>query len=439
MRWRWLGAVAVGLASAACARPDGRPAPTDPVPLVPALAYSPAPDRVPVERPKELPNIDPRDLRPLVRPPKTDPPPARPDCRTCPKSDYDPSYLYLPDRNPGTKQPPCPCLPLGTYWVNAAYFLGTTQNGTVPALATVGGNGVPGSPGSGVLFGNQRLDHSFRSGIRLETGLWLDKCHNVGVEGSFFYVESNQVNFAGSSAGDVVLARPFLSEPGDVPAARVVAGPRVGSGTLSAESPLQFLGADANVRLNLSCEDHYRLDFLAGYRFIRMAEAVTVRSHTDFPGGGAEDVEDNFRAVNLFNGGQIGLAGEYRRDLIYVAGSLKTAFGATWHQLDVNGFTATPAGVRAGGFLARPSNIGRTHDISYAVAPEANIALGCQLTERCRAYVGYTFVYLNNVTRPGQVIDTGIGVSNGVARPLRPDANTDFWMHGINIGFEARF
>src|SRR5262249_35513336 len=152
-------------------------------------------------RPDDLPNIDPRDV-PFLRPaPERGPPPAQLQRRSGPASDFDPSYLYLPERNPGSRQPPCPCLPLGKWWVDASYFLGKTQNDTVPNLAV-------GNAGN-VLYGNDRIDHPFRSGLRIETGLWVDRCQRWGFDGSFFYMESNRASFAAGSDGSNVIAQPF--------------------------------------------------------------------------------------------------------------------------------------------------------------------------------------------------------------------------------------
>lgn len=425
--------VAAWLALSAPGRAD------DPVPILPVWAVGPGGSKLPQERPTELPNIDPRlDIPPLLRPPpKKESPPTR---LRGPRSDYDPAYLYLPDRNPGRRQPPCPCLPLGRWWVNTAYFFGKTQNDAVPALATTGGTGVVGAPGVSILHGDERLDHPFRSGFRLETGLWMDRCQRWGIEGSFFFMESSRVGFEAGTAGDAVLARPFLAEPGDVPAAQVLGGPGIGSALLHIDAPLQFLGADANMRSNLFCEDNVRIDIVAGYRFIRLSEALGVRTRGEFLTGEVREVEDSFSTVNLFNGGQVGLAGEYRFDRLYVGGALKTAFGINWHRLDVLGVTRTqsPGGAlaaNAGGLLAAASNAGRSRDTSFAVVPEANFTVGYQLGDHWRTYVGYTFVYVSNVARPGQAIDARVGG----AFPTRVEANTDFWMHGINLGLEARY
>jgi hypothetical protein len=429
MTLRWLaGSLAGWLIASALASAQ------EPASFASAIAI--LPQAPPTERPDALPNIDPRlDIVPLIRTPA---PKRAPACGSCP-SDYDPSYLFLPESNPGQRQPPCPCLPLGTWWFNAAYFLGVTESNAAPPLATMGGNGVLGSPGTSVVHANDRLEQPFRSGMRLETGAWLDRCHDWGFDGSFFFMQSTQAQFQAASAGDPVLARPYFGQPGNVPMAQLLAAPGLSQGALSVNSPLTFLGADVNGRRNLWCEDKYRLDFLAGYRFIRMSEQVDVRSRSLSADGTFMEEDDLYRSVNTFNGAQIGLAGEYRVDRFYLGLEMKAALGVNSSSLDAGGETATqalgaPAVLTPGGLLTR-SILSTIRDARFAVAPEANFTVGYQVAEHWRAYLGYTFVYISSVARPGQAIDLNVG-PNATASG---NGNTDFWMHGINFGIEARY
>lgn len=386
------------------------------------------------ERPSELPNIDPRlDIKPLVAPSAEKSENKRPH-RDRRHSDYDNSLLWLPDRNPGTRQPPCPCLPLGTFWVNTAFFLGKTENDSVPPSL------VGGAPGVNLraAAGNERLDHPFRSGMRLELGSWLDRCQNWGVESSFFFMQATLVESLIASDGSQTLVRAAVREPFDQRGAEVIAGPGVGRGSLLVESPLTFLGADVNSRHNLFCEDNRRFDFLAGYRFARMSESVNLNANTTFLNGDLLDVIESFRTVSNFHGGQIGMAGEYRFDRVYLSGSAKIAFGATWSSLTRDGVTRTNMGgalvETPGGAVVPADQMGRTYFRDFAVVPETNVAVGFQVFEHWRAYVGYTFLYVSSVARPGQALGQALNPA-----AARGDINSDFWMHGINLGFEARY
>jgi len=66
--------------------------------------------------------------------------------------------------------------------------------------------------------------------------------------------------------------------------------------------------------------------------------------------------------------------------------------------------------------------------------------------------VGYSFLYISGVARPGDQIDRAINPNqapaitvanppplNGPSRPAFPAADSDFWAHGVNLGVRLRF
>src|SRR5262249_19285854 len=138
----------------------------------------------------------------------------------------------------------------------------------------------------------------------------------------------------------------------------------------------------------------------------------------------------------------------------------KVALGTTNSTVNISGgqnllLNGVPTGANAG-LLALGTNSGIHHTNSFSVVPEATINLGYQLTPRMKVFVGYTFLYLSNVLRPGEQIDTGIDVTripnfnpidrNGnlittpvANRPAAPMARTDFWAQGINFGLQFKW
>src|SRR6516165_1338213 len=110
-----------------------------------------------------------------------------------------------------------PCGPPGRLWVDAEYLLWWTKSARVPPLVTSGTTssaGILGREGTVVLVGNSGLDENPRSGLRIGGGFWLDDCHTLGLEGSYFFLgqRSSDSSFAGSGApGTPVLARPFFN------------------------------------------------------------------------------------------------------------------------------------------------------------------------------------------------------------------------------------
>ena len=114
-------------------------------------------------------------------------------------------------------------------------------------------------------------------------------------------------------------------------------------------------------------------------------------------------------------------------------------------------FLDLPTGIvqrQPGGLLALPgSNIGRFSKDRFAVVPEVGLNLGYQVTESVRAFVGYDFLYLSDVVRAGNQIDTRVNtnqlqrpmVAGGPTAPAFTFNGSDFWAQGLNFGLEFRY
>ena len=86
----------------------------------------------------------------------------------------------------------------------------------------------------------------------------------------------------------------------------------------------------------------------------------------------------------------------------------------------------------------------------FTVVPEVGLKLGCQITSFLRLDVGYTFLWMSDVARPGNQIDTTVnrtqvpsslafGPLVGPARPAFTFRESDFWAHGVSLGLECRY
>jgi hypothetical protein len=83
------------------------------------------------------------------------------------------------------------------------------------------------------------------------------------------------------------------------------------------------------------------------------------------------------------------------------------------------------------------------------VIPETRLQFGYDVTSRVRARVGYNFLYVSDVLRPGNQIDRVVNVNqNGlvgtgtVQTPAVPAPllqHSDFWAQGVTFGLEFRF
>src|SRR5262249_7260302 len=131
---------------------------------------------------------------------------------------------------------------------------------------------------------------------------------------------------------------------------------------------------------------------------------------------------DRFATENDFHGGRVGLRGELGNGPLVLRGAATIALG-NMHQttridgaLATNDFTNfTTVQTFRGGYLAQPTNIGRFSRDTFAVVPELNLSVGWQPRDWLTLTVGYNFLYLSDVLRPGDQIDRTINPTQGPA------------------------
>jgi hypothetical protein len=358
----------------------------------------------------------------------------------------------------GCREPGCCPEPDNCLYVNAETLLWWIKGTKPPPLVTVGGAndqfpGALGQPGTSVLFGGRSIDQDLFSGGRFTLGLWCDKCHDLGIEGSFFYLSQQSTKFSATSGGSPVLARPFFNAGTGLEDAELIAFPNLLAGTVNVALTTRLLGAEANLRTNLCKGCCYRVDLLTGFRFLGLDENLTINESLQtlqVPGGGFV-VSDRFNTRNRFYGGQVGLDTELRRGRWFLDLKGKVALGSNNEVVNISGNTITTdprtgTTALAGGLLALSTNSGHFTREMFVVAPEGTINIGYQITDNVRAYVGYNFLYLSNVVRPANQIDRSVNTSflppATPSLPVRPAfvfKGTDFWAQGVNLGLEFRY
>jgi len=360
-----------------------------------------------------------------------------------------------------------------------------THGQGLPALVTQGSlndrvPGALGQPGTTVLFGNQRVGNDLRSGGRISGGYWFDCCQKCGIIGDYFGLGQQASTYTSPDCGPgQVIARPFTDVnpafPG--PSRELVCQDGVVLGNVSVSTTNNFQGAGAAFRRNiccLRCDDACgldactdpcnighcrRIDVIAGYRFYRMDDSVIIREAltSTNPGGGIPvgtsfTINDVFSTVNRFNGGEIGLLGEWYKGRWSAELIGRVALGNNQQTVTINGTTTLnvpgqpPAVTSPGGIYALPTNSGVFTRNEFVAIPQINANLGYQITCRLRGFVGYNALYWGSVARAGNVIDTtlnssqiGGGTLQGPARPAFAFHDSTFWAQGLNFGFELRF
>ncbi len=360
-------------------------------------------------------------------------------------------------------------------WARTEFLSYWFKNSSAPPLVTTGpSNALPtlGQPGTQVLFGNT-LDSGYHPGGRFSIGYDFasgDGNPTFGVEGSYFFATMGGSRFSGNSTGTPIISRPFFDLSTGTPVAVVegVANPAgLGiapvAGGVAIGDPSRLWGLELNGTVNLCCNPcaGFRLDFIYGFRQLALDEDLSILENLALQDGSGEHivVHDEFSTRNRFYGGQIGLHGQKFYEYFFIDGIAKVALGDMHTVVGINGSTTDslpgfPSVTAPGGLLAQSTNIGRHTSDSFCVVPEVQLNLGTNITDRLKVYVGYNYLYVSQVARPGGQIDLGVNsnlvpafaggtqlptTSGGPARPAYVLNKTDFYVHGIVAGMEFRY
>jgi hypothetical protein len=357
-------------------------------------------------------------------------------------------------------------VPASRFYLNAEYLLWWTKSDKTPPLATTSSDpndfGFLGNPTTQVLFGGN-LDRNPYHGARVTAGFYLDPCGQTAIEVSGFILGQETARFTANSAQFPVIARPFFNLNQNQEFSQLVAFPGVSTGNLQIRAPSRLWGAESNLRCNVCCGCDYKVDALAGFRYLDLDESITIQENIQGLAGAPPPftnaqttVVDRFATHNQFYGGQIGVDSEFHRGAWVLGLRGKLGLGDTHQRLTIDGSEriVAPDGTVQnfrGGLLALPSNIGQYTRDRFSVVPEVGVSLGYQLTEHLRVSVGYNFLYWTNVLRPGKQIDRVIDVTQipnfniagstptGQNRPAVPFKESDFWAQGLTVGLEFRY
>ena len=445
----------------------GQPAKTE------ANAAQPAPETLPpaIEAVPPLPSAIPAPPAQSAAPPT--PPPQAPVV-----PDSVPPAAIVADA-PAVALDPCTCDPQPgpRFWLDADYLMWWISKGPMPVpLVTTGSPndfapGVLGQPSTAVLMGNQSMNYGTFNGLRLNAGVALDADNRFGIEGSAFWLEHRaiQSRLQGDDNGQPFLAVPFFDAMAGAENAYAIsqhfANPALddgitGSAGLTTSSQLESW--EVNGRYTLLRESGLTLDLLAGYRWLQLSEDVNFSTSTTnitpagvnefaltpIPAPFAVVTSDSFHTRNQFNGGQVGARLDWRLGIFSVDMTGKLAVGPMNEVVAISGVTSTnaplPLTTVPGGIFAQTSNIGVYSRNEFAVVPEARLNFGVDLTEQIKVQVGYTFLYVSNVVRPGDQIDRGINTNlvpidpfytpgTGPTRPAFAFHATDLWAQGLNF------
>lgn len=379
-------------------------------------------------------------------------------------------------------------------WAEAGFLIWWIKSGPLPVpLLTTGspeGTGIIGDADTRVLLGNSEFDFGRFSGGRFLVGGWLNDCHVWGVEAGGFVLEqkSTSASFASDASGLPLLARPFNDANSPpvagtplavTPSSILVSAPLDNpngsfTGSFSSAANARLWGLETNIVRNLCATPTWTADLLFGFRYLDLEEDLRLTENvTALPGSGLvfntspENPQflpdgsslvlfDRFHTRNQFYGGQFGGRFEGRFGKLTAAVTLKVALGPNHETIFIDGQTTAVVPGQANqslpsGFLAvSGANTGSRTNNFFAIMPSTSVQVGYQITEWLRAFVGYDFLYLNEVARPGNQINLNVNTGllpsspnfgNGVgpAEPRPLTKREDFWAQGVQLGVALKY
>ena len=318
------------------------------------------------------------------------------------------------------------------------------------------------------------------SGSRVTFGYALGSERRFAVEASGFVLQQQSAGYAAYAdlTGNPIINIPVFNtvsytpggRPGGLPPAedglpaslpsdpkRLDGNSGIFTGGVKVTNSLQLWGAEATGVISLHRGSSWEVSGLVGARYLDLSEAFNLTYESvgisGLYNGSIGAARDAFETRNEFSGGMLGLRGRYASGRLSVDLSGRVAVGVN-HQTEnvAGGFWATRLNSRSSagreGVFAQPANEGRTSMNSFAVVPDAQIKIGYALTPRLRATLGYDFLYLSSVLRPGDQISHYVpkgqtfqqgGTNTSTTSPARYSETTDFFAHGFSLGLEFRF
>ncbi len=318
-------------------------------------------------------------------------------------------------------------------------------------------------PGTHVLLGGGTLNTNPNAGFRMTGTYRID--NRWGAELTGFYMPSRSTTQGVSSsgeAGSVDLLLPYIDATTRREDVSFISDAPDYSGKAQTTLDNDLGGFELNATWALPERSGWRTSLLGGFRFLQLRETYSIGTSSPYRAPNPEDVwntTDNFDARNRFYGFQVGVRTAFDRGPWIFGASAKVALGSMQQRVSINGVLETNdfngyGAVQSfpGGYYALPSNSGDHSRNTFAVVPELALNVGYRLTPELTAFVAYSFLYANDVVRPGEQVDRTINTTQNVAwvgdtalnpaGPARPSFDfhtTDFWAQTLSVGVVLKF
>ena len=345
-------------------------------------------------------------------------------------------------------RPCCSRLQLPGWWGSADYLLLWRKARFYPLLVTTNPTLIPtlDAPGTTVLFGNENIHGSPKSGGRGDIGFWLTRC--LGFGGGAFAVgeENKSFDLKGDSAGLPIFGRPFFNTNAGVEDVDLLSFPALQlNGSVDISTHNRIWGLDLYARYRFFRTPCFKFDLLAGFEFNKIIDNLEINSLTTSALLETEAVMDHFGCENLFYGGLAGLTAEWRSKNWAIRVLGKVGIGNMHKEIDIFGSSSSitlggPAIFNDFGLLAQPSNSGHFTINKFEVIPQINANIQLRVWGHMWLSAGYTFMYWHSLALAGEQVDLNInptqvpGPPIGLVSPIFSDAETSYWIQGFTAG-----
>lgn len=352
-------------------------------------------------------------------------------------------------------------------YASAEYLRWWVRKRMVPPLLNAGSVSDPipgaiGQPATVPVLGRTFDNDNGHNGGRFTLGTWIAGCDWATLEGTFFILEQRsdpQTFVSDGGPQSLLLARPFFNVSRGLEDADPISVPNVQGGSITFGQPRRLLGGETNLRVSSAPSIFAplrRCSLLLGGRYLALDEDFIVTETVfDLPGlgsgGNLTTLGENFTTYNRFYGGQLGAEVEACFGGLSVIVTNKFALGYTDQEARVSGLTAVagtlgPAVANDRALLVQPSNVGSYRREEFAAVYEFDFNLAYTFTDCIRVNLGYTFLYLTDVLRPGDQLDRNVTLQplpqqavRGQALPLFPMRSSNFWAQGLNVGLQLSY
>jgi hypothetical protein len=342
------------------------------------------------------------------------------------------------------------------------------------------------------------------NGMRFNGGLFFDPCGDFGVDAGYLQLDRHTVDSTVfvNEGRTVQLAFPIT-----VPVTTI--DPTTGIITTqlqnvnnqlnltgnfitqaAARHSSRFWGAEMNARARVCMLFADRMDVFAGFRYLNLDEELDLFNSLEIRTTGALDAtvygvqtfangtqaivpstqtgipfptsiltrsSDRITTENHFYGAQVGFEGEWHWGRLLAKARGAVAVGPMHQEATIegnleaatvqNGVTTTQR--FASGILSNPADIGRHRRDRIGLVAEGIFNVGLLITPCLRGYVGYEFMHIQKVLRPGDQTNASSASStytvlqNNIAVSQVQNGfnfkESDIWVQGITLGLEVRY